>query len=114
MKTIAAVLSALTLPALTAQGAFSPAHFAGAEAQGYSFAGHGDVRVPARYLQVHDDLPGPMVVSRLALRRDASTILWPVPTPAYTLHCDAWMSNATTDGGSVVPIFDLNRRPPPA
>jgi hypothetical protein len=108
MKAIAAVLSVLTLPALPAQGVFSPAHFAAAEAQGYSFAGLGDVRVPARYLQVHDDLPGPMLIRRLALRRDASAILWPVPTPAYTLHCDAWMSNATTDGGTVVPTFDLN------
>jgi hypothetical protein len=106
MRFHCAILSFLAASTLAAQ-AFSPAMHGTTEASYWAYTVLGDPTPPARYLQVHDDLPSPMTIRRIALRRDISTT-GTGDLPAYTMLCNLWVSNAAVASSSVQATFDRN------
>lgn len=102
-------MKALTLITLCFAGTLaaqtvSPVLYTNCEAPSGNIYPFGNTQVPFRYVQVHDDVPAPMVIQAIAFRHSAATGV----IPAHTITMDAWMSTATTTAGTMSTTFDSN------
>ena len=102
VRAAAAALSlAVAVPAQP-QGYVSPSHFRTAEGTWGTTIPLG-MPAQTRFLQVHDDAPGPLAVGGLAFRPDLGA-----PAMSFSFLCDVVVSSAITSSTTLSPTFDDN------